>query len=234
MTETEWLDCTDPKAMLDLLNEKHKASPRKLRLVVCAWVRRVWNEVIRYGPEYCVWMDAAERCADEPDDAERWQRFAQAEGRGDNFALFAVLSASRAVASNDNATILQHALEASKMICACIWEYTPLESEDADERFSTQQANDAAELVRQCNLIRDVFDNPFRRGTFKHAWRKPEVVELAKMLYDRRAFDCLPGLADVLVQKRFGCKNADILNHCRQPGEHVRGCWALDLILGKE
>ena len=25
-----------------------------------------------------------------------------------------------------------------------------------------------------------------------------------------------------------------ILNHCRQPGEHVRGCWVVDLVLGKE
>ena len=61
MTEAEWLACADPKRMLDFLNQKNKASPRKLRLLVCAWVREIWNDVIRYGPEYCVWMDAAER-----------------------------------------------------------------------------------------------------------------------------------------------------------------------------
>jgi hypothetical protein len=35
------------------------------------------------------------------------------------------------------------------------------------------------------------------------------------------------------AREEAGCTNADILNHCRQPGEHVRGCWVVDLLLGK-
>jgi hypothetical protein len=58
------------------------------------------------------------------------------------------------------------------------------------------------------------------------------VIALAEAIYDERAFDRLPILADALEEA--GCTNADILNHCRQPGEHVRGCWVVDLILGKE
>ena len=54
---------------------------------------------------------------------------------------------------------------------------------------------------------------------------------LAQAIYDRRAFDLLPDLADAL--EVAGCNNADILAHCRQPGPHVRGCWPVDL-LGKE
>jgi hypothetical protein len=54
---------------------------------------------------------------------------------------------------------------------------------------------------------------------------------LAQAIYDDRAFDRLPILADALEEA--GCTDADILNHCRRPGEHVRGCWAIDLVLGK-
>ncbi len=46
-----------------------------------------------------------------------------------------------------------------------------------------------------------------------------------------RAFDRMPILADALQDA--GCDNLNILNHCRQPGEHVRGCWVVDLLTGR-
>jgi hypothetical protein len=55
------------------------------------------------------------------------------------------------------------------------------------------------------------------------------VTNLAQAIYDDRAFDRMPILADALEDA--GCTNQDILNHCRKPGVHVRGCWAVDLIL---
>jgi hypothetical protein len=55
---------------------------------------------------------------------------------------------------------------------------------------------------------------------------------LVQGLYDERAFDHLPILADALEEA--GCTNADILNHLRGPGPHVRGCWVVDLLLDKE
>ena len=57
------------------------------------------------------------------------------------------------------------------------------------------------------------------------------VVELAQAIYDHRAFERLPMLANVLEQ--VGCQDATILGHCRHPGPHVRGCWAIDCLLGK-
>jgi hypothetical protein len=63
------------------------------------------------------------------------------------------------------------------------------------------------------------------------AWNDGIVPKLAQAIYDDRVFDRLPILADALEEA--GCTNADILNHCRQPGEHVRGCWVVDLLLGK-
>jgi hypothetical protein len=58
------------------------------------------------------------------------------------------------------------------------------------------------------------------------------VDRLASHIYDSRAFDRLPILADALEEA--GCKDAEILAHCRGPGPHVRGCWVVDLVLGKE
>ena len=80
-------------------------------------------------------------------------------------------------------------------------------------------------------FLRDIFGNPFRPVVADPAWLTPTVVSIAEAIYRDRAFDRLPILADALEEA--GCTNADLLLHCRQPGEHVRGCWAVDLVLGK-
>jgi hypothetical protein len=68
--------------------------------------------------------------------------------------------------------------------------------------------------------------------TLNPSWLTLTVRQLTQAIYDEGAFERLPILADALEDA--GCDNADILNHCRQPGEHVRGCWVVDLVLGKE
>jgi hypothetical protein len=83
----------------------------------------------------------------------------------------------------------------------------------------------------QCGFIRDIF-NPFRPVTIDPTWSTLTVKHLAGAIYDDRAFERLPILADALEEA--GCTNADILAHCRGPGPHVRGCWVVDLVLGKE
>ncbi len=81
-------------------------------------------------------------------------------------------------------------------------------------------------------LLRDVIGNPFRPLTADPAWLTATVRALAEGIYADRAFDRMPILADALEDA--GCDNADILAHCRGPGPHVRGCWVVDLILGKQ
>jgi len=81
-------------------------------------------------------------------------------------------------------------------------------------------------------LIREIFGNPFRPVIADAEWLTPTVVAIAHSLYADRAFDRLPILADALEEA--GCTNADLLLHCRQPREHIRGCWAVDLVLGKK
>ncbi|MBY0528517.1 MAG: hypothetical protein K2R98_34320 [Gemmataceae bacterium] len=80
-------------------------------------------------------------------------------------------------------------------------------------------------------MTRDIFVNPFRPVTLISSWLTPTVTRLGETIYAERTFDLLPILADALEDA--GCSDADILNHCRQPGEHVRGCWVVDLLLGK-
>src|SRR2546421_491710 len=60
----------------------------------------------------------------------------------------------------------------------------------------------------------------------------PAVEQLARSLYEERRFGDMPVLADALEEA--GCQEAAVLEHCRGPGPHVRGCWVLDLLLGKE
>jgi len=81
-------------------------------------------------------------------------------------------------------------------------------------------------------ILRCLFGNPFRPATLEPAWQTATVHGLAQAIYEERGFDRLPILADALEEA--GCTNADILAHCRGSGSHARGCWVVDLLLGKE
>jgi hypothetical protein len=87
------------------------------------------------------------------------------------------------------------------------------------------------EEQEQLLLARDIFGNPFRPVAFDSAWRTSTVQALASQMYDSRDFIPMPILADALQDA--GCENEDILAHCRGQGPHVRGCWVVDLVLGK-
>jgi hypothetical protein len=97
-----------------------------------------------------------------------------------------------------------------------------------DERFREQEA----ECEKQVRFFRDIFGNPFRPVAFDARWRTGDVLGVARGIYEDRAFDRMPMLADALMDA--GCDSDDILNHCRGDGPHARGCWVVDLVLGKE
>ena len=96
----------------------------------------------------------------------------------------------------------------------------------------------------QCALVREFFGNPFRplpprkgkrqwRETLRAwlTWNEGVIPMLAQAIYEERTFQRLSILADALEDA--GCASADLLTHCRSGGEHVRGCWVVDLLLGK-
>ncbi len=81
-------------------------------------------------------------------------------------------------------------------------------------------------------LFHDIFPNPFRPVTFAPEWRTEAAVGIAAQMYDSRDFGNMPVLADALQDA--GCELPEVLAHCRDPhGVHVRGCWVVDLVLGK-
>ena len=90
------------------------------------------------------------------------------------------------------------------------------------------------EQSRQCEILRDLVGDPFHPAVFQPhwvAWRDGTVRKMSEIVYDALAFDRLPILADALEDA--GCTDAAILHHCRTGGEHVRGCWVIDALLGK-
>src|SRR5262249_18379904 len=103
--------------------------------------------------------------------------------------------------------------------------------EDMSEDIAQQLRLECQQAV-QCQLLRDIFGNTFRPVTLDPAWRSSTVTSLAQAIYEKRAFDRLPILADALEDA--GCDNADVLGHSRGGDEHVRGCWVVDLVLGRE
>jgi hypothetical protein len=63
-------------------------------------------------------------------------------------------------------------------------------------------------------------------------WRTEDVKKLARTIDAERSYNRLPLLAETL--REAGCGEKDLMEHCRQGTDHVRGCWAIDLVLGKE
>ncbi len=84
----------------------------------------------------------------------------------------------------------------------------------------------------QCNLLHCVCANPFRPVALDSTWLTSNVIGLAQTIYEERDFNRLPILADALEEA--GCSEVATLEHCRGTGLHVRWCWVVDLLLGKE
>jgi hypothetical protein len=226
MTEADWVICADPQKMLEYLRDK--ASDRKLRLFGCACCRQVWNLLLDPRSQKAVM--AAEDFADglatiaelslanfrahsAVDSQSHWDQDVTAQ-------LYAA-GAARDVSYVDTAGLFAHICDAARQAA-----YAPARA------FRQGSLKYAEERTKQLPLLRDIFGNPFRPATIDASWLTSTVVSLARPIYDERAFDRLPILADALEDA--GCTNDEILNHCRQPGEHVRGCWAVDLVLGKK
>ncbi|WP_232069691.1 hypothetical protein [Gemmata massiliana] len=88
------------------------------------------------------------------------------------------------------------------------------------------------ELLAQTSILRDLFGNPFRPVLFSPHWRTAIAVSLAQRMYESRDYAAMPLLGDAL--QGAGCNDDDVLNHCRGTGPHIRGCWVVDAVLGKE
>jgi hypothetical protein len=216
MDEAEWLACDDPIDML-LVPPGNGAADRKARLFACACCRRVWDVM---SPGNRAAVEAAERFADGLVTAGELRR---QEGRS---AVYRDVDDER----------LPEDLPHSYWCDVAAWKATSPRAaagaddvSDATRRVARDRCGEWEEVV-QARLLRCVVGNPFRPVP-PGPWITPAAVTVAREAYDRRDFSALPLLADLLEEA--GCPEQSVLDHCRQPGEHVRGCWVVDLALGK-
>jgi len=117
---------------------------------------------------------------------------------------------------------LTEALRYSIGAAASAW---PYESPEWDQRR-------LATCRRHCAFLRGLVGDPFDPappGWARRVKGLPRVGELAAAIYRDRAFHEMPALGDALEEE--GCTVRQVLEHCREPGEHVRGCWVLDDLL---
>ncbi len=233
MTETEWHNSTDPGAMIAFL--LGRASPRKLRLFACASARRLWeflrDERSRHGIEVSELFADGQAAEVERDRA--WRQASDAHEEAPWYATRQALAAAWAV-WNDIAEGVPHVIEDVTRVFGRQAALDAARLSMQRVRSSREQAIHATRLLL-CELAREVFGNPFRTVEPDPAWladRNEAARRVASVIYQERRFEHMPILADALEEA--GCDDADLLDHCREPREHVLGCWVLDLLLGKE
>jgi hypothetical protein len=223
--EHEWVVCTDPQGMLTTL--KGRASDRKLRLFACACSRGNWHLLLDEKTRRAV--QAAEEFAD---GACTRKDLEGAKASALEAANTVALSGTWASESDRLAAYYaavaaarcgeRHALAAASRAASWAVEHASLHG--------------PAGVAGQCDLLRDIFGNPFYpmpaidEATL--AWGDAAVCRVAQSIYDERRFEDLPILVDALEDA--GCTIAELLAHLRDSGPHPRGCWVLDLLLGKQ
>jgi hypothetical protein len=228
MTEAEWLTCADPEPMLAYL--RGTASDRKLRLFACSCCRRVWALLI----------DPASRAAVEFSEAHadaglRGRRGFPAVRRAAHLALRAAQRAAEGAGPE-----ARHAVQARVLAAYAVDGLTaPVQAAAVANNLARAirvlrgvalRSGACPEQEQQAGLVREQFGNPFRCVAVEPQWLSSDVVALARGIHAEGAFDRLPILADALQEA--GCEEGPLLAHCRGPGPHARGCWAVDLLLG--
>jgi hypothetical protein len=242
MTKAEWLKCTDPQEML----VSFRITDRKLRLFAAACCRRIWNLLLEECSRNAV--EVAERFADGlASDSERGaaecdafflhdyhaeiyesirddEELAEALNRMRRFTDPRAFSAAEAAANSVSSSVIDCGSYSARF---------------ALEAITNDPARNDERIV-QCRLLRDIYvpGLPALSRSLP-TWNDESIPRLAEAIYEDR---CLPDgtldstrltvLADVLEDA--GCTDSATLDHLRGPGPHVRGCWVLDLLLGRE
>lgn len=205
MTEGEWLASEEPLAMLAFLRYK-QASARKYRLYACAAVRRFWHQLDDERSRNAV--EVAERFAD---GKVTRRQLAESETRSD-----ALHVSGGGMARKTLHRSARHA---------------------ANDVSSTREGGQLTSMLR-C-VFRHLSRPPLVVDPAWLSWDGGVAVRLARGVYDERQLppgtldpDRLLVLSDALQEA--GCEDGEILTHLRGPGPHIRGCWVIDLLLGKE
>jgi hypothetical protein len=237
MTDSDWLnEQQHPFGMVWLLRgtkvTRTKAGKRKLRLFACACCRLTWNLLtdprLRHAVEVAEWFAEAQTGKDE-------LKMAYEAARG---LAFGTLTPDAPGHRERIAAGMAREAAHSQAFSAASAMMTYPVSLAGSYRVSEQER----EAVLR-GLLRCVLGNPFRPSPVLSAtvlaWNDGTVRRIAEGIYEERRMPegtldtgRLAILADALIDA--GCDSEDLIQHCREPGPHVRGCWAVDLILRKE
>ena len=212
MTEREWFRSAEALAMVELAP---RLSARRERLLACALARLVWDDLLDRRSRRAV--EIAERFA-EGTATERQLRLAKGK------------------AHRVGADMSGRPPEAQRIAEACVATLSCVEDPGftvaSCEMLSMVFVGKPDRLRAVADLVREVTGSLSRPVVFSPSWRTGTAVLLAQQMYDSREFGAMPILADALQDA--GCDNEEVLDHCRDVGPpHVRGCWVVDLVLGR-
>jgi hypothetical protein len=234
MNETDWLTSDDPQAMLEHLKrtrriQRTSGGQRKLRLYLCASFRQLWDYLP--DPRTRAVIELAEELADAPINAERINEVEEA-------ALEACLLPYQRIIytqESEHFSITYLPTLVHLTLAPELWRATASAARQFDQLAigNPAVAALATPAVRAC-LIREMIGNPFSPVVPDVSWLEWHdglVWKIARTIYNEYRFEDLPILADALEDA--GCTEGDLLDHCRSGGIHARGCWAVDLLLGK-
>ncbi len=246
MTEQEWAKGADPRPMFEYLRvargaARRAAGRRKMRLFACACLRGIWH-LLRQPPSRTAVM-VAEAFADGDAGEQGLRRAYEAAGEalvGESrefgkspywqSAEAATHVATRRFDGGDHPSVIHASFGAANA-----WAIEQGQGPPSPERQRRRAQALKERHKLHADWLRDIFGNPFRPVRLDPAWlawKGGTIRQAAQAVYQERAFERLPLLADMLEDA--GCSDVDILDHCRGPGPHVRGCWVVDLLLGKE
>jgi hypothetical protein len=228
MTGEEWLTCTDLQQLLCCL--RGRASERKRRLFDLACCRTIWRllhkrarKAIALMEEFVDAMTTTRACERARDGLCQNRVYFYKPRKAPQAVCGAFGYAAQAVwnaVSTDSTKRIY--------LTAC-WK------EVVNARLAENEEQDPAAIETDLSdLFHCIFDTLFHPVPFDPAWLSwsdRTCPKLAQVIYDERHFEDLPILADAIEEA--GCTDPDILAHCRGPGPHVRGCWVVDLLLGK-
>jgi hypothetical protein len=214
-TEAEWADCQEPRRMIKVV--QNRGSERKQRLAIVAAARLFWDQ-LPVGEM----REAVEACEGRADGVVGQETLDDYRRR---FYGYVLRDAPPGQRQWDENPALRSAFG---LVLATTCPGSTLRTLAGNKHWRTG-AEPRDEQVS--DIIRDIFGNPFRPVRLDASWRTSTAVALASRMYDSRDFSAMPILADALQDA--GCENADVLAHCYSEGPHVRGCWVVDLVLGK-
>lgn len=235
MTELEWHRSINPAELIRFAAHSGRATERTLMLFGVRCCRLLWPlfpDNLRHAVKQ---VEAfADGAIDRPT-LDRvsvpWARRSEPEAdRRTNSVCHTLLVGNLYVSTADRMCAVADQLSRA-VTAAQRPPRPPLTGDEGYDEYDLDTEPDESAVYQQVLLAFDVFGNPLRSPQLDPSWLTPTVVALAQLAYKERSFGRLPILADALEEA--GCADDDILSHCREDGPHARGCWVLDLLLGK-